>query len=141
MGIWSDIPEGTILGDNVKIGRLCHIDKEVVIGDNTNIQGGVYICPHVSIAEDVFVGPCVVFTNDRYPPSTKLVRTHVSRGAVLCANSTIGPGVIIGEYAVVAMGAVVTHNVKPNTVVAGNPARFMQTRNEYNVKQLGYEND
>lgn len=136
--IWSDIPQGVKLGDGVKIGRLCHIDRDVVIGDHTNVQGGVYIPPHVEIWKHCFIGPCVVFTNDRYPPSDKLVKTIVEDNVTICANATIAPGITVGEGAVVAMGAVVTKNVPPKSVVSGNPARYMMSRDEYDLKQAEY---
>jgi acetyltransferase-like isoleucine patch superfamily enzyme len=136
--IWSDIPEGVILGENVKIGRLCHIDPGVEIGDGTNVQGGVYIPPNVKIGRDCFIAPCVVFTNDRFPPSGKLIDTEVGDGAIICANATIAPGVYIGENAVVGQGANVVEDVLANSVVYGNPARYKMSRMEYDLKQAEY---
>jgi acetyltransferase-like isoleucine patch superfamily enzyme len=136
--IHSDIPEGVVLGEGVRIGRLCHIDPDVEIGDGTSIQGGVYIPPKVRIGKNCFIAPCVVFTNDRFPPSGKLVSTYVGDGAIICANVTIGPGVVIGENAVVGQGANVVDDVLPNSVFYGNPARYKMTRMEYDLKQAEY---
>ena len=89
------IGDSTKIGDNVTIGSLSHIDYNVKIGNNVKIEGLVYIPPHTVIENDVFIGPGVVFTNDPYPPSKKLVGTHVNTGVIICANSTIKAGIII----------------------------------------------
>ena len=129
--IYSEIPEGTTIGKNVKIGRLCHIDRGVVIGDNVNIQGCVYIPPNIVIENDVFIGPGVVFCNDKYPPIGKLLPTTVRSFAVIGANCTIGPGLIIGSDCIIGQGSNVTKSTIPDCLYYGNPAKIRGAINEH----------
>ena len=100
----------------------------------------MYIPPHTVIENDVFIGPGVVFTNDPYPPSKKLVGTHVNTGVIICANSTIKAGIIIEKNSVIGMGSVITKNIQENIVVAGNPAKIIYNRTEYDKRKLKWEN-
>mgnify|MGYP001261218353 CR=1 FL=1 len=119
--------------EGAKVGRACviskdvYVDHDVVLGDRCKIQNGVSIYHGVTLGDDVFVGPGVVFTNDRVPRAFQngwtVVPTEVRRGASLGANSTILCGLTIGEYAMVAAGSVVTHDVPDHTLVVGSPAR------------------
>lgn len=111
------------IGDNVRIGTGSIIEGHVRIGNNVNIQSMVYIPKKTEIDDDVFIGPCVVMTNDKYPPSGKMLGPHICKGASIGANVTILPGIVIGEGALVGAGSVVTHNVPPRKTVKGNPAR------------------
>jgi len=116
---------------NASIGANCNvcshvfIENDVTIGDNVTIKNGVHIWDGVRIEDDVFIGPNVTFTNDKFPRSKRhdkeSERTLVKRGASLGANATILPGLTIGENSMVGAGAVVTYNVPPNAIVAGNP--------------------
>ncbi|RLE55307.1 MAG: N-acetyltransferase, partial [Candidatus Methanomethylicota archaeon] len=99
----------------------------------------VYIPPKCIIGSDVFIGPRVCFTNDKYPPSSRLQGVIVENGAVLGANSTLISGIIIGENSVVAAGAVVTRDVPPNVVVAGVPARIICNVSDYLEKRRIWE--
>lgn len=133
------VGDGAELGDNVMIGSLAHIDRGVKIGENSRIEGSVYIPPLTVIGKDVFVGPGVVFTNDPFPMSKKLVGVVVQDGAVIGARAVIKAGVTIGKNSVVAMGAVVTKDAPPDSVVMGVPARVVYTKKEYDEKKRRWE--
>ena len=133
------VREGTIVGDSVRIGSGTIIDGGVEIGAGTVIQSQVYLPPGTRIGSNVFIGPRAVFTNDRYPPSSRLQGAIVEDGAVIGANATIIAGVRIGRRAVVAAGAVVTRDVPPETVVAGVPAKPIATREEFEERKRQWE--
>ncbi|MCI4438177.1 MAG: N-acetyltransferase [Ignisphaera sp.] len=133
------IREHVSIGDGCKIGSYTIIDGYVSIGSNTVIQSAVYIPPKVIIGSGVFIAPRVVFTNDRYPPSSRLIETVIEDDAVIGANATIVAGIRIGKGAVIAAGSVVTKSVEPYTVVAGIPAKPIMTRDEYERRKKEYE--
>ena len=133
------IREECRVGKNSRIGSYSILDSGVVIGEGTNIQSSVYIPRGVKIGSKVFIGPCTVFTNDKYPPSSRLVETIIEDEVVIGANVTIIAGVAIGRGAVIGAGAVVTRDVKPYEVVVGVPARVIGTREEYERKKRIYE--
>lgn len=131
--IWH--PEKSVLldceiGDNCVIHAPVWIGSKVKIGNNVKIQGMSFIPDGVTIEDDVFIAPAVCFTNDKHPPShgKGWSETLVKKGAVIGANATILPGIIIGEKAVVGAGAVVTRDVPDNIVVVGNPAHPLVKR-------------
>lgn len=127
--------------ENAEIGKECiiskdaYIDANVKIGNRCKIQNSVSVYHGVTIEDDVFVGPNVAFTNDKIPRAFnkdwKITETLIKKGASLGANSTIVCGVTIGDYAMVAAGSVVTKDVPSYTLVAGNPARFVDKIDEY----------
>ena len=136
--IWAfaHICQGAVIGINCNLGDGCYIEGGSRIGNNVTTKNGVMIWEGITIADDAFIGPAVIFTNDRRPrsPRFELVRqryaskdwlslTNIGRGAALGANATIGPGVTIGEFAMIGAGAVVTSNVPAYTLFFGNPAR------------------
>ena len=127
--VWINVQirENAVIGEQCIVSKDVYIDHGVVIGDRCKIQNGVSVYHGVTIGNDVFVGPCVAFTNDRVPRAFntdwRITPTRVENGASLGANATIICGVTIGEYAMVAAGSVVTHDVAPYTLVMGNPAR------------------
>lgn len=130
--IWAftHVLPGAVIGKSCNICDHVFIENDVVIGDRVTIKCGVQIWDGLSLEDDVFVGPNVTFTNDSFPRSKKpfeLQRTVVRRGATIGANSTILPGLTIGEHAMVGAGAVVTKDVPPNVLVIGNPAKFVKT--------------
>jgi UDP-2-acetamido-3-amino-2,3-dideoxy-glucuronate N-acetyltransferase len=118
------------LGADVSLGQNVFVGANVIIGDGCRLQNNVSVYEGVTLEADVFCGPSMVFTNDPEPRAFRSNRagwrpTLVSRGATLGANSTIVCGHDIGEYAMVAAGAVVTREVKPFQLVAGAPARHL----------------
>ena len=126
---------GCSVGDNTKIGAFVEVQKNAAIGHNCKISSHSFICEGVNIEDNVFIGHGVMFINDSYPRATKkdgqlqteadwkIERTVVSRGASIGSGATILANVTIGENALVGAGSVVTKDVPPNAVVAGNPAR------------------
>ena len=125
---------GCRIGRNCTIGSFVEIQKGVVIGDNVTVSSHTTLCTLVEVEDDVFIGHGVVTVNDRYPPSRRRTgseaawqRTLIKRGASIGSNATLLP-VVIGEGAVVGAGAVVTRDVPPGAVVAGNPARPIARR-------------
>ena len=127
--IWvnSQIREGCKIGDSCIISKDTYIDTNVTIGNNCKIQNGVSVYDGVTIENDVFIGPNACFTNDRVPrafaSNWEITTTLIKNGASIGANATILCGVIIGEYAMVAAGSVVTKDVAPYSLVMGNPAK------------------
>jgi acetyltransferase-like isoleucine patch superfamily enzyme/dTDP-4-dehydrorhamnose 3,5-epimerase-like enzyme len=129
--VWAfaHILPGARIGADCNICDHTFIENQVVLGDRVTIKCGVQLWDGVTLEDEVFVGPNATFTNDDFPRSGRhdrpLLHTLVRRGASIGGNATILPGIAIGECAMVAAGAVVTRDVPPNTVVAGNPARIM----------------
>jgi UDP-2-acetamido-3-amino-2,3-dideoxy-glucuronate N-acetyltransferase len=117
------------IGFDCVIGRNVYVDAEAVVGNLVKIQNNVSVYHGVTIEDEVFVGPCAVFTNDLRPraqnPDWQVTPTVVRHGASIGANATIVCGVEIGSYAMVAAGSVVTKAVRAHQLVAGNPARPM----------------
>jgi acetyltransferase-like isoleucine patch superfamily enzyme len=130
---------GCSIGDNTKIGTFVEIQKNAKIGKNCKIQSHTFICEGVTIEDNVFIGHGVIFINDKFPRATnpdgrlqtevdwKVIPTVVKRGASIGSGATILCNVTIGENAIVGAGSVVTKDVPPNTIVAGNPARVLRT--------------
>jgi acetyltransferase-like isoleucine patch superfamily enzyme len=132
---------GCTIGDDSKIGTFVEIQKGVIIGRRCKISSHTFICEGVTIEDDVFVGHNVTFINDRFPRATaggklqteedwKCDPTFVRKGASLGSSVTVLCGVTVGENAIVGAGSVVTRNVPPNAIVAGNPARVIRTIEE-----------
>src|SRR5579863_3270406 len=129
---------GCRVGDNCKIGAFVEIQKNATVGNNCKISSHTFICEGVVIEDEVFVGHNVAFINDSYPRATsedgqlqterdwKVEATLVKKRASIGSGSTILSNVTIGENALVGAGSVVTKDVPPNAVVAGNPAKILR---------------
>jgi acetyltransferase-like isoleucine patch superfamily enzyme len=129
---------GCEIGDETKIGAFVEIQKNASVGKRCKISSHTFICEGVTIEDNVFIGHGVMFVNDMYPRATadgalqteqdwKVEKTLVKRGASIGTGVTVLANVTIGEDAIVGAGAVVTRDVPPRTIVAGNPARVLRT--------------
>ena len=116
------------IGENCNINAFVFIENDVKIGNNVTVKSGVQIWDGIVIEDDVFIGPNVTFTNDYLPRSKQypdeFLKTIVKKGASIGANTTIIGGVVIGEYAMIGAGSVVTKNVGKQELWYGNPATF-----------------
>jgi acetyltransferase-like isoleucine patch superfamily enzyme len=127
---------GCEVGDETKIGAFVEIQKNARVGRRCKISSHTFICEGVDIEDNVFIGHSVTFINDSYPRATtsegglqteadwKVEKTIVRKGASIGSGSTIMSRLTIGENAIVGAGSVVTKDVPPNAIVAGNPAKF-----------------
>ncbi|PQL92643.1 acyltransferase [Apibacter adventoris] len=122
------ILKNAVIGENCNINFNVFIENEVIIGNDVTIKPGVQIWDGITIEDNVFIGPNVTFTNDLIPRSKqypeKFEKTIIKKGASIGANATIIAGHIIGEYALVGAGSVVTKDIPPYTVWYGNPAEL-----------------
>ena len=130
---------GCEIGDETKIGTFVEIQKGARIGARCKISSHTFICEGVTIEDEVFVGHSVTFINDLFPRATtaggglqteadwECRPTVVRKGASIGSGATLLCGVTIGEHAIVGAGSVVTKDVPPYGVVAGNPARLLRT--------------
>lgn len=120
---------GAEIGEYCNICSHCFIENDVVLGDRVTIKNGVYLWDGLRVGDDVFIGPNVSFTNDRFPrsrrPPENFLQTVIKKGASVGAGAIILPGLTIGEYAMIAAGAVVLKSVPDNAIVVGNPARIV----------------
>lgn len=129
---------GCVIGDETKIGAFVEIQKNAHVGKMCKISSHTFICEGVVIEDDVFIGHGVTFTNDIYPRSTtaagtlqteadwKVEPTVVKKGASIGSGATLLSNISVGENAIVGAGSVVTKDVPPNAIVAGNPARVLR---------------
>lgn len=129
---------GCEIGDDTKIGAFVEVQKNAKIGKSCKISSHTFVCEGVTIEDQVFIGHSVAFINDSYPRAAtgegrlqteadwKVEKTLVKRGASIGSGCTILSNVTIGENALVGAGSVVTKDVPPNTIVAGNPARVIR---------------
>jgi UDP-2-acetamido-3-amino-2,3-dideoxy-glucuronate N-acetyltransferase len=138
--VWNYVVVGdnTRVGEGTCVGSFCDIGKDVVIGKNCNIQTHVTISNGCRIGNDVFIAPNSSLLNDKYPRSSLLTPPIIEDHAVIGGGVTVLPDVTIGEKSVVGAGSVVAKTVPPRTVVAGVPARFVMSLQEYLAKQKNY---
>jgi len=132
---------GCSIGDHTKIGTFVEVQKNARIGKYCKIQSHTFICEGVTVEDDVFIGHGVTFVNDKYPRATngngdlqseadwKVAPTIVKKGASIGSGATILCNVTIGEQAIIGSGSVVTRDVPPYTIVAGNPAKIIRRIN------------
>jgi acetyltransferase-like isoleucine patch superfamily enzyme len=133
---------GCEIGDETKIGAFVEIQKNATIGKRCKISSHTFICEGVVVEDNVFIGHGVTFTNDTFPRATaadgklqteadwKVERTVVKKGASIGSGATILCDLSIGENAIVGAGSVVTKDVPPYAIVAGNPARILRYMEE-----------
>jgi UDP-2-acetamido-3-amino-2,3-dideoxy-glucuronate N-acetyltransferase len=132
---------GAVLGEGCKLGQNVFVASGVVLGKNVKVQNNVSIYEGVTCEDDVFLGPSMVFTNVINPRSAvnrqgEYQATRVGRGATIGANATIICGNQIGAYAFIGAGAVVTKDVLPFALVAGNPARHIGWMSRHGCRLL-----
>jgi UDP-2-acetamido-3-amino-2,3-dideoxy-glucuronate N-acetyltransferase len=134
------IMEDVIIGENCNINCHTFIENGVRLGNNVTVKSGVYLWTGVTAADDVFIGPNVTFTNDKYPRSKQYAEKYqditIGKKASIGAAATILGGVSIGEFAMVAAGALVTKNVPSRALVMGSPAKIVAWLNEDGSKML-----
>lgn len=130
----ANIRESNNIGNNVSIGTLSVVEHHVSIEDNVRIHTQVFIPEYSKLCEGCWIGPNVVLTNAKFPMSpdvkNSLIGATVLRGAIVGANSTLMPGVRIGEEAIIGAGSVVVKDVDTKDVVVGNPAKKIKTRDD-----------
>jgi acetyltransferase-like isoleucine patch superfamily enzyme len=129
---------GCEIGDETKIGAFVEIQKNAKIGNRCKISSHTFICEGVTVEDNVFIGHGVIFINDSYPRATtaegglqterdwRVEKTVVKKGASVGSGCTVLANITIGENALVGAGSVVTKDVPPDTIVAGNPARVLR---------------
>ncbi|ANM30201.1 acetyltransferase [Acidobacteria bacterium Mor1] len=137
--VWDNahVRHGARIGKHCIVGDKSYIAYDVRIGDYCKLNTAVYVCAEVTLEDFCMVSAHVVFTNDRFPragnleltglassdPDEHTLPTRVCRGTTIGANATIGPGLTLGEFSMIGMGAVVTRDVPAHGLVIGNPAR------------------
>ena len=149
--IWAQVQvrTGARIGAQCIFGRNSFVDRDVVVGDRVKVQNNASLYEGVRLEDGVFIGPHVIFTNDRVPRAVcpdgslkeaedwTLGSTLVCEGAALGAGAVVVTGVTIGRWSMIGSGTVVTKDVPPNVVVAGNPARVVKRLDPKKVVLLG----
>lgn len=135
---------GCTIGDETKIGSFVEVQRNASIGKRCKISSHTFICEGVTIKDNCFIGHCVTFINDNDPRATspsgeletdddwmcRLVKTSVGSNAVIGSNATILGDISIGDGSTIGAGSVVTKDIPPGQIWAGNPAKFLRNRSE-----------
>lgn len=136
--IWhyTHVMSKAIIGTNCNIGQNVFIASGVVLGNNVKVQNNVSLYAGITCADDVFLGPSMVFTNVKNPRSAvnrrnQYEKTQVGQGVTIGANATIVCGNDIGEYAFIGAGTVITKSVKPYALIVGNPGKQIGWMSQY----------
>jgi UDP-2-acetamido-3-amino-2,3-dideoxy-glucuronate N-acetyltransferase len=143
--IWqySVILENAVIGSNCNINCHTFIENDVIIGNNVTIKSGVFLWDGITIGDNVFIGPNVTFTNDKFPRSKKYPSRFqnilIREGASIGAASLLMGGIEIGEYSLIAAGALVTENVPAYSIVKGRPARVSGYVDKSGNKLIWYD--
>lgn len=138
--VWqfSIILNGAVIGENCNINCHTFIENDVKIGNNVTVKSGVFLWDGIKIEDNVFIGPNATFTNDKYPKSKKyplsFQETLLKNNCSIGANATILGGVVVGEFAIVGAGSVVTKDVPDFALVVGNPAKIKGWVNQHGQK-------
>ncbi|MBJ6725349.1 acyltransferase [Geomesophilobacter sediminis] len=142
---------GCEIGDRTKIGAFVEIQKNARIGNDCKISSHTFICEGVVVEDNVFIGHNVTFINDLYPRATnpggglqseadwECVPTLIREGASIGSSTTLLCGVTVGEHAMVGAGSVVTKDVPPYAIVAGNPARLIRRLERAATQEVYHE--
>lgn len=137
---WAMVRDKAVIGKNCILAKGVYVGMGVIIGDNVKIENNASLFEGLTVEDGVFIGPHVVFTNDKYPSAInkdgtlksdkdwKLEKSIIKAGASIGANSTILPGIIIGKFAMVGAGSVVTKDVPDFGLVYGNPAKLIKKK-------------
>lgn len=123
---WSHIQEDVVVGEHCNIGEHCFLENGVCVGNRVVLKNGISLWEGTRIADDVFLGPHAIFTNERFPRSgfrKSFEPIAIDKGASIGAGAVVAPGVRIGKYATVGAGSVVTKVIPDYSLVYGNPAR------------------
>ena len=118
------------IGYNCNICAHCFVENDVKIGNNVTVKSGVYLWDGIEIEDEVFIGPNVTFTNDKYPRSKQYPdqyqKTVIKKGASLGAGAIVLCGLTVGEDAMIGAGAVVTKDIPAGQLWMGNPAKYIR---------------
>jgi len=139
-GHFVTIRENNKIGNNVSIGSHSNIEHHIIIEDNVRIHSNCFIPEFSILKHDCWIGPNVVLTNAKYPKSSnvkkELIGPTIGEFAKIGANSTILPGLVIGQHTLIGAGSVVTKNVPDYAIITGNPAKIIgdiRNLNKYEI--------